>query len=64
MTAFYFSIDCENCGEEIIDGLNVTTSEHNGRPVIPFDMASQSQFTCSDCGAVNYTGDFDVIVEV
>lgn len=66
MTAFYLSMDCQNCDEEILHGLCVTTMEHRDRlgnpsPVIPYDMASQTRFDCPRCGARNYTGDFDDI---
>lgn len=59
---FYFAMDCGNCGEEIYQGLNLTALEHCGHPVIPFDMASQTNFRCDHCGASNYTGDFEEIV--
>lgn len=62
-TAFYISIDCEHCDEEILYGLCVTTIEHNGRPVISFDVAAQTAFTCEECGKTTYTGDFDVFTE-
>lgn len=67
MTVFYLSMDCQNgdCEEEILEGLCVTTIEHNGLPVIPYDIAAQTNFNCRKCGASNYTGDFDDIhVEV
>ena len=63
MFKFYFSMDCGNCDEEILNGINGTTIEHNGLPVISFDMAAQSRFDCEHCGAENYTGDFDVLTE-
>lgn len=57
---FYLSVDCRQCDEEIIYGLCATTIEHNGMPVIPFDIAAQSDFRCDHCGAFNYTGDFEI----
>lgn len=62
-TAFYFSMDCENpeCGEEILEGLNLTLEEHNGFPVIPFDMAAQTDFECKACGWVHYTPSMDSV---
>jgi hypothetical protein len=56
--AFYFVMECGNCEEDIYQGLNLTALEHRGRPAIPFDMASQTNFHCDHCGANNYTGDF------
>lgn len=59
---FYMSMDCGECGEEMLIGPCLTTIERNGMPVIPFDMAAQETFTC-DCGTTWITGDFDVIDE-
>lgn len=56
-------MDCQNCDEEIHVGPVLTTLEHDGLPVIPFDLAAQETFTCDNCNAANYTGDFDVMVE-
>lgn len=61
---FYISMDCEHCDEEIFYGVCVTTIEHNGRPVIPFDIAAQTTFTCNGCGKDSYTGDFEVFDDV
>lgn len=61
--AYYLLMECRNCDEDIYYGLCVTTLEHQGRPVIPFDIAAQSSFSCGRCGAENYTGDFDVFCE-
>jgi hypothetical protein len=61
MTAFYLSAECAECGgDAFTDGLTVTTEEHKGRPVIPFDIAAQATFVCADqeCGATTVTGDF------
>lgn len=63
MTAFHLSAYCRNCDEEIIYGPCVTTIEHSGLPVIPFDMAAQSNFQCDHCGADNYTGEFEIECE-
>lgn len=63
MHSFYLSMDCRNCGEEILYGVCATTIENSGLPVIPFDMASQTQFDCGNCDAENFTGDFYVSVE-
>jgi hypothetical protein len=60
---FYHLLECENCDEEIYEGVACTTLEHKGLPAIPFDMASQTNFHCGRCGADNYTGDFDVMCE-
>lgn len=57
--AFYFVMDCGSCDEEIYHGLNLTNLEHRGRPAIPFDFASQTNFRCDHCGASNYTGDLN-----
>lgn len=59
--AFYLSITCQSCDEGILYGPCITTIEHEGLAVIPYDMAAQSSFTCSNCGASNYTGDFEIL---
>jgi hypothetical protein len=61
MNAFYLSMECENCEEEMFYGVCVTTEEHQGLPSIPYDMASQSKFVCKSCDAQHFTGDFDDI---
>ena len=63
MEPFYLVMACRDCDEDIYYGLCFSTLEHNGHPVIPFDMAAQTSFNCNNCGADNYTGDFDVFVE-
>lgn len=62
MTAFYLSMDCENCEEEMFYGICMTTEEHMGLPSIPYDMASQTKFVCKRCDAQHFTGDFDDIL--
>ena len=61
--AFHLLAHCGNCDEEIIHGPCLTTIEHDGLPVIPYDMAAQERFECDHCGAVNYTGDFELLTE-
>lgn len=61
--AFYLSMECETCGSDMYYGLVVTTEVHNGRPVVPFDIASQTQFDCDDCDGVTYVGDLDEATE-
>ena len=58
----YISMECETCGADIFIGPVLVLTEHNGLPVIPFDLAAQETFQC-DCGTQQYTGDFDVMVE-
>lgn len=60
---YYVLLNCENCDEEIYDGVYVTLLEHMGLPVVAADHASQTRFNCPRCGASNYTGDLDVFVE-
>jgi len=60
---FYLSADCPDCGEEMFYGLCITTLEHDGRPVIQYDIAAQTTFTCEECGTNSYTGDFDLLTE-
>lgn len=58
---FYLSMDCD-CGEEMYYGVCLTLLEHNGLPVVSFDMAAQMSFTCDGpdgCGKTTYTGDFE-----
>lgn len=61
--AFYQYVYCRSCDEEIIDGPCMTFMQHNGHPVIPFDLAAQSVFTCDKCGARNFTGEFEIFTE-
>lgn len=57
--AFYLSLTCETCGEDMYEGLVVTTLEHDGYPVIDLDLtASQIMFRCDNCGGVTWTGDY------
>lgn len=60
---FYLSMYCRSCDEEITDGPCMTFTEHKGLPVIPFDLAAQESFTCDNCGARNFTGEFEVYRE-
>lgn len=60
---FYLLINCVECDEEIFDGPNLTLIEHDGSPVISFDIAAQTKFRCDACGAASYTGDFEVYGE-
>jgi hypothetical protein len=63
--AFYLSVDCPECDEEVMWGPVATTIEYEGLPVLPFDMAGQTSFTCPDpdCGTTFYTGDFDLFTD-
>jgi hypothetical protein len=61
--AFYLSLTCNRCDEEILYGPCITTIEHEGLAVIPYNMAAQSSFHCSGCGATNYTSDFDLLTQ-
>lgn len=61
MHLFYLSAECGECGgDAFTDGVTITTEEHNGRPVVPYDIAAQTTFHCADrtCGATTHTGDF------
>ena len=63
--AFYISFDCAKygCSGEILYGPCLTLNMHNGVPVIPYDIASQTSVTCPDCGTVNYTVDAELYYE-
>lgn len=62
--AFYFSTECNTCGEDMFYGLNLSIGDdHKGYPVIGVDMVSQIKFECERCGGVTYTGDFDDLCE-
>lgn len=63
MFTFLFSLDCRECDEEFTWGPVVTTIEEDGLPVIPFNMAAQTAFTCTHCKARNFTGDFELLTE-
>lgn len=57
---FSVVIECGNCGSDVLGGLYATLLESiDGRPVIPYDIASESQFSCTNCNAAIYTGDFE-----
>lgn len=60
---FYLVMPCQSCDEDIHYGLCHSTLEHNGYPVIPFDMAAQMTFRCDNCQTTNVTGDFEVIID-
>jgi hypothetical protein len=60
---FYLTLDCENCNKEIRWGPVMAFDEHQGLPAIPYDVAAQTRFDCEDCGAANYTGDFELYAE-
>lgn len=59
MNKFYIFVECPNCDHEIRK-LMATTIDHDGIPVIPFDMAAQTDFDCSSCGSEWVTGDFEL----
>jgi len=63
VAAYYLVAECQNCDEEIFYGPCGTTLEHDGLPVVPYDVATQTNFTCDRCGADNYTGDFEIFSE-
>ena len=60
---YYLAIDCPSCGEEITYGLCVTTEEHNGYPLIPWDTATQQLFSCDACGKRCGTGECELLSE-
>lgn len=59
MFLFYIQIECANCEATIHFGPVGTTMEHNDRPAISLDIASQERFYCTRCGATTYTGDLE-----
>ncbi len=61
--AYYLLLECEHCDADIHYGVCITLLEHNGLPVITADIGTQTCFDCDECGASNYTGDLDVLVE-
>lgn len=63
MNLFYLLMECRNCDEEIYHGPVGTTLDHNGRLVIPFDIAAQTEFFCERCEASNVVGDLDDMVD-
>lgn len=63
MFTFLFSLDCRECDEEFTWGPVATAVEADGLPVIPYDMAAQTAFECTHCGARNYTGDFELLTD-
>lgn len=63
MIAFYWHIECPECDADIYNGLNITTEEHEGRPVIPIAMAEQTVVHCGGCSADIYYGDLEYEVE-
>jgi hypothetical protein len=63
MFTFYLSLDCAECDEEIVWGPVATSLTHNGLPVVPYDMAAQTGFTCDECGKRTFTGDLELFTE-
>lgn len=63
MSTFYLLVQCGNCDEDIYSGPNLTLIEHNGLPAITWDLAACESFDCPNCGAQNYTGDFEIETE-
>lgn len=61
--AFYLVAQCPKCDEEIVYGQCVTFMEHQGLPLIPYDLAAQTVFECDHCGARAYSGDFELLTE-
>lgn len=60
---YYLLLECRSCDAEIYYGVCASLLEHNGLPVVPADSGTQTRFDCNECGAANYTGDLDVLVE-
>lgn len=56
--AFYLSMECKTCETDMYYGLVITTEEHQGMPVVPFDMAAQARFECGNCGGATEVGDY------
>jgi predicted RNA-binding Zn-ribbon protein involved in translation (DUF1610 family) len=51
MHLYYVVIECASCDEEIYTKC-ATTIEHNGLPVIPYDIAEGQKFLCPRCDEV------------
>lgn len=60
---YYLVLECRRCDAEMYYGVCVTLLGHNGLPVVPAGNAEQTRFDCTRCGARNYVGDLDVLVE-
>lgn len=60
---FYLSFDCPQCDDEILYGPCLTTEEHQGAPVIPFDIAAQTTVRCPKCRTESYTGDVELYID-
>lgn len=60
---YYLIFTCAECDEDFYHGVYATLIEHNGLPAIPFDIAAQTSATCTECGAQNFTGDFELETE-
>jgi hypothetical protein len=61
--AYYLLLECRHCDREIYYGVCVSLLEHNGLPVVGANQGTQTRFDCEHCGASNYTGELDVLVE-
>lgn len=59
MKEYYLTFECD-CGETIKQR-GAWISE--GIPEIPFDVGSQTQFDCDECGNTYYTGELDYMEE-
>lgn len=60
-----FVVDCPTCDGVASAGNTLFTDHEPGRPLrIGLELAaSQMTFTCEDCGARCYSGDYDVLTE-
>lgn len=65
--AYYATIDCETCDEEMEYGLCVETNTvRKGMisfPSISVHSLEQTRFDCENCGGVTYLGDIETYHE-
>ena len=63
MNVFCLMMECRNCDADMISGISATTTERDGIPVIPWDIAAAATFNCRNCGTRHDTSsDFDTVV--
>lgn len=56
---YYVMIQCENCDEEIYQGINRTYLEHEGLPVVSAAEGEQQSFYCDNCEHTTVCGELD-----
>lgn len=60
--AYYVMAECPECDSDVFYGICVSMLTHRGFPVVTYDVAVQTSFTCDECGCEFGTEDFELEV--